>query len=136
LFPSYHFLNFSRESVRNGLSIFESIYNATSKSNSSPVSTPTQEIPHKIENFSTGANNSSFFVERPWLFWKLVSEEGGIWSLLLLLARVVELQCDDDEISIALDLCFKTMLSSPNVIGIFTGSKIYSLNLLFFLDFT
>ena len=40
----------------------------------------------------------------------MVAREGGIHSLLLLLARAVELGCDDSDIALALDITFRCVL--------------------------
>lgn len=129
------FVKINRESSRNGLSIFESWYNVASKSSPSSIPATTRELPDEIESICSGYSfifslcckninrlsrsylncPDGFLVERPWQFWQLVSSEGGVCSLLLLLARTVELGCEDFEISVGLDICFKTMLSSPNV---------------------
>jgi hypothetical protein len=96
---------------RSGSSLLDTLY---SVAKSSPhvsatlnlVRDPPEILPRKL--VETGLCEDNWFeVEQPWKFGNLVSREGGIQSLLLLLGRVVEMGCGDACIALSLDIIFR-----------------------------
>ena len=97
--------------ARSGTSLLDTLYNVAK---SSPqvsatlnlVRDPPDILPRKL--VKTGLCDENWFeLEQPWKFGNLVSREGGMQSLLLLLGRVVELGCGDSGIALALDIIFR-----------------------------
>ena len=98
-------------SSRSGSSLLDTLYNVAKSSPQvaatlNPLRDPPDILPRKL--VKTGLCLVNWFeLEKRWTFANLVSREGGIQSLLLLLGRVVELGSPDSGIALALDIIFR-----------------------------
>jgi len=106
------FFKLIKENGKLGRGLLESFYNVA-KTTVPNISFHSKDQPYLKITQKLSVNG--LVIERPWKFCQLVCREGGINSLLLLLARVVELGLDDSSIAYALDIIFLTMFSSPNI---------------------